>query len=314
MSKTCILHTVLLLAVLSSCSFSQNRTDIPENPETVATYDTTAEAWAKEHSPRSPLRGWEYAASRLRQHGIEESAIKAIFSDTSMPLWTPIPFKVRPQEPFSLYKKSNTPAARKNALEFYKKHRAYFTRSSKLLSVEPEIVLAILQIETQCGKNTGSQPIFYWLARLVSAGFPPNIRYNAENSKEDPAPTLRELEERAEWLEEEFIPHLIALIKTSESLSIQPISITGSHGGAIGLPQFLPGNIEKYGFDGDGDGAINLFVPADAIFSVANFLKSHGWKKGMSRSEKKSVILFYNRSNAYAETVLNMADALKKMM
>ncbi len=314
MPRLFILHTTFLHLFLSSCTFSQNRISIPETPEQVNRYEISAEEWAQKKAPRSNLRGWEHLASKLKQRGVSEHTIGSIFSDEQMPLWTPIPFKVRPQESFSLYRKSNTPQARKNALSFYSENRAHFKKSSIRFSVEPEILLAILQIETQCGKNTGTQPIFYWLSRLVSAGFPPNIKYNVENSTEDPSPTYRELEERAEWLEEEFMPHLMSLIQTSETLAIPPITIKGSHGGAIGLPQFLPGNIEKYGFDGDGDGIINIFVPADAIFSVANFLEQHGWKKGMSRAEKKSVILFYNRSNAYAETVLAMAEALKKGM
>lgn len=309
--KPFALITAFFIVLCSSCTFSHS---IPENPQKVASPQMDGEEWANVKSPSSPLRGWEFLASKLKQQGIEEETIRSIFADENLPLWTPISFKVRPQEPFSMYQKSNTPQARKNALEFYKQNKADFIRSSKKLPVEPEIILSILQIETRCGQNTGNQPIFYWLGRLVSTGFPPNILYNVKNSKEEPAPTYKELEERAEWLEEEFMPHLVSLVQLSQNLSVSPLSIKGSYGGALGLPQFLPGNIEKYGYDGDDDGAINLFVPADAIFSIANFLQSHGWKKGMTRAQKKSVILHYNRSNAYAETILTMAATLKKSM
>lgn len=57
---------------------------------------------------------------------------------------------------------------------------------------------------------------------------------------------------------------------------------TSSYAGAIGLPQFMPGSILQFAKDGDGDGIIDLRKSnRDAIFSVANFLKVHGWQAGM---------------------------------
>jgi membrane-bound lytic murein transglycosylase B len=47
------------------------------------------------------------------------------------------------------------------------------------------------------------------------------------------------------------------------------------------MPQFMPGSVRRYAVDFDGDGAIDLRgSSADAIGSVANFLKSHGWRAG----------------------------------
>ncbi|NDB08933.1 MAG: hypothetical protein EBX98_01460, partial [Burkholderiaceae bacterium] len=57
---------------------------------------------------------------------------------------------------------------------------------------------------------------------------------------------------------------------------------SSSYAGAIGLPQFMPGSILQFATDGDGDGVIDLRNNRrDAIFSVANFLKVHGWQPGM---------------------------------
>jgi membrane-bound lytic murein transglycosylase B len=56
---------------------------------------------------------------------------------------------------------------------------------------------------------------------------------------------------------------------------------SGSYAGAIGLPQFMPGSILRFAVDGDLDGKIDLrHSPEDAIASVANFLKEHGWVNG----------------------------------
>jgi membrane-bound lytic murein transglycosylase B len=58
-------------------------------------------------------------------------------------------------------------------------------------------------------------------------------------------------------------------------------SFRGSYAGAIGIPQFMPGNIRQFAVDFDGDGRTDLRAsPADAIGSVANFLRAHGWTGG----------------------------------
>lgn len=59
---------------------------------------------------------------------------------------------------------------------------------------------------------------------------------------------------------------------------IDPFSLLGSYAGAIGWPQFMPGSIRKYAVDFDGNGRIDLRnSQVDAIGSVANFLRQHGW-------------------------------------
>lgn len=311
-NNSVFLFTVAII-LITGCTNYQ-RTNLAKSPEQVAGADIDGEIWARENGNNSPLKGWDFLASKLRQKGLPENEIINIFSSDEMPKWTPIPFKVRPKESAAMYRNINSKQAQKNALQFYNQHKKHFFRARDKYGVDPQIILSILQIETQCGKNTGNEPIFYWLARLVSTGFPPNLAYNFRKSEETPTPSYRELEERAEWLEEEFMPHLISLIETSRTLGVSPMSIKGSKGGAIGLPQFLPGNIKKFGVDGDGNGAINLFVPADAIFSVGKFLESHGWKKGMNTSLQRKVILEYNRSSAYANTVLEMSKALKSKL
>jgi len=58
-------------------------------------------------------------------------------------------------------------------------------------------------------------------------------------------------------------------------------AFSGSYTGAIGIPQFLPGSIRAFGVDFDGDSRIDLQgSAADAIGSVARFLKEHGWQRG----------------------------------
>jgi len=103
---------------------------------------------------------------------------------------------------------------------------------------------------------------------------------------------------------------LKALITYLKKNDIDPFSVQGSSEGAIGIPQFLPSNIASYGRDGDGDGRIDLFNHHDAIFSVAAFLRAHRWGNAEGHKAKKNVLLSYNHSTYYADTVYTLAQRL----
>ena len=62
----------------------------------------------------------------------------------------------------------------------------------------------------------------------------------------------------------------------------------------------------------DQDGRIDLFAKDDALHSIANYLRGHGWSGTMPKSSQQKVIFAYNRSFVYANTVLAVADRLKE--
>src|SRR5260221_8391947 len=67
----------------------------------------------------------------------------------------------------------------------------------------------------------------------------------------------------------------------SREEKIHPLRVKGSDAGPIGIPQFMPGSYRRFAVDYDGDGLSNLATsPADAVGSIGNFLKAHGWAKG----------------------------------
>jgi membrane-bound lytic murein transglycosylase B len=83
---------------------------------------------------------------------------------------------------------------------------------------------------------------------------------------------------RAEFYRTEFIEFLLL----AREQRLDPTSYRGSFAGAIGLPQFMPGSIRRWGIDFDDDGRLDLLSsPADAIGSVANFLVGHGWQRDL---------------------------------
>ena len=119
---------------------------------------------------------------------------------------------------------------------------------------------------------------------------------------------------RAKWLEASFLPHAIATIRLAKTLNKHPLEIKGSHAGAVGFFQFLPGNVFKFGIDADHDGLVDPHNPVDAIHSIANYLLEHGWDNSsplLSKVNKES-IWGYNRSESYIDTVLAMAKKLKQ--
>lgn len=118
--------------------------------------------------------------------------------------------------------------------------------------VSPFVVAAIIGVETNYGRTMGRSRE---LDVLMTLSF--------------------DYTRRAAFYKRE----LSAYLKYCWTQGIDPMDHHGSYAGALGLGQFMPTSALTYGTDGDGDGRIDLVDnPADAIASVANFLKGHGWK------------------------------------
>jgi len=139
-------------------------------------------------------------------------------------------------------------------LAFWHRHAATLAKAEALTGVPAEIVVAIIGIETIYGKHLGRFDAFAALTTLAF-DYPP----------------------RAELFRREL--EALLLLARQEGRALD--SYRSSYAGAIGLPQFLPSSIRAYATDFDGDGRIDLTGSADdAIGSVANFLKEHGWENG----------------------------------
>jgi membrane-bound lytic murein transglycosylase B len=136
-----------------------------------------------------------------------------------------------------------------------------------------------------------------------------NLRNQFKGSKED----LLELEEKiyarsnkkAEWA----LDQIIALEKIDANLHLEALELKGSWAGAFGISQFIPTSYLSWAVDGNGDGVVNLFNLPDAVFSVANYLKSNGW--GNADNEQRNAVFHYNNSSAYVDAVLKLASLIK---
>ena len=143
---------------------------------------------------------------------------------------------------------------------FWQAHAGELARAEKEYGVPAEIVVAIIGVETFYGRFAGGFRVLDALATL-SFDFP--------TGRKDRTPFFRaELEEFLSWCHREGRP---------------PSAVKGSFAGAIGLPQFMPGSINRYAIDFDGDGHVDLLrSSADAVGSVANYLAQHGWQRGVA--------------------------------
>ena len=139
-------------------------------------------------------------------------------------------------------------------IEFWRLHGAALERATREFGVPEEVIVAILGVETFYGRNTGRWRVIDALTTLAF-DYPP----------------------RAEFFRGELASYLLFASETGTDV----FSVRGSYAGAIGIPQFMPGSYLKFALDFDGDGLVDLSAnPADALGSVANFLKQHGWRRG----------------------------------
>ncbi len=139
-------------------------------------------------------------------------------------------------------------------VKFWQTHKNKLQEASQRYGVPSEIIVAIIGVETEYGKNTGGFKVLEALATLAF-DYPP----------------------RAEFFRTELEQFLLL---TREN-HLDPLSVKGSFAGAIGIPQFMPGSQRRFAVDFDNDGKIDLSnSPEDAIGSVARFLEQHGWQAG----------------------------------
>jgi membrane-bound lytic murein transglycosylase B len=198
------------------------------------------------------------------------------------------------------------------AISYLKTHRTTLDKMERHFGVSAPLVAAILSVETSCGRYMGSFKTVEILATqavsLEPAVYRQIIAYLP--AEEKPNPDARKIEKKLKKKSARAYRELKALLTYYKDQNRNPLRIKGSIEGAIGLPQFLPSNIKRYGFDGNGDGTIDLFQHKDAITSVASFLKAHKWREDNGYEQKKQIIRKYNPSDYYAATVLKLTELL----
>ena len=141
---------------------------------------------------------------------------------------------------------------------FWREHADLVEQAAVQFGVDPQIIVAIIGVETYYGRITGSYRVLDALATL--SFYYPDIG-----------------NDRSDFFSRELTQFL--LLGREEDLPLR--EVTGSYAGAMGLGQFMPSSYREYSVDMDGDGRRDLWSSmSDIIGSVANYLHRHGWQAG----------------------------------
>ena len=139
----------------------------------------------------------------------------------------------------------------KKGLFLYKKEKELINKIEKKFSVEKELLLALMGIETNFGKYLGKMDIISSLA------------------------TLSFDKRRSAF----FTSELLVLLKLIDQGIIDKNILYGSWAGAFGNFQFMPSTIKSYAIDYNNNSDIELKKIDDSFASAANYIKKIGWKK-----------------------------------
>jgi membrane-bound lytic murein transglycosylase B len=197
----------------------------------------------------------DFIQEMVEKHGFERRDLERLFADvrTRQDI---IDAMMRPAEalPWHRYRQIFMTEARvASGVRFWREHADTIARASDEFGVEPEILVAIIGVESNYGLVRGRYPVVEALATL-GFDYPPRAAF-----------FLSELE------------HFLLLAREE---GIDPRDVRGSYAGAMGSPQFISSSYRAYAVDFDGSGRRDLWNSwPDIIGSVANYFHQHRWTR-----------------------------------
>ena len=200
----------------------------------------------------------EFVAEMVKKHGFNRKELSRVFAQAQ---YQPAIVRAMDQPPESALASWQAyraifikPERIEAGAQFWNRNADALKRAAGEYGVPENIIVGIIGVETVFGRNIGTYRVIDALATLAF-----------------------DYPKRGEYFRGE-LEHYVVFTRDQ---GINPLRVKGSYAGAIGIPQFMPGSYRRFAVDFDGDGQINLATsPADAIGSIGNFLKSHGWVQG----------------------------------
>ncbi len=199
----------------------------------------------------------QFIAEMVRDQGFAAPQLKALFAqvERKQPILDAISRPAERVKPWKEYRPIFLTEARINrGVEFWNQHAEALARAEREYGVPAQVIVAIIGVETFFGRNTGNWRVIDALATL-GFDYPP----------------------RADFFRKELREFLLL----TREQRVDPLGVTGSYAGAMGMPQFMPSSFRAYAVDFDHDGHIDIWNdPEDAIGSVASYFQRHGWVAG----------------------------------
>lgn len=250
---------------------------------------------------------------RLIADGFAQEKIVAIYKQPVV-LFTPekVGFLFVYREAKLNYSQFCAPDSIEKARRYLKRHQPAFSRAQQKFGVDKEVITAIILVETKLGRYVGNARIFNTLSTIAALADPkPRNAMWDHLKKKRPKLVRKDFEKRAIRKAAWAYTELKAFLTYAKREKIKPTKLRGSLAGAIGIAQFLPSSILAYAADGNGDGRIDLLEHADAIVSVASYLKNFGWRPGIAPDKAAKIVWQYNHSSYYVKAVLKVAKLLR---
>ncbi|MGE5153681.1 MAG: lytic murein transglycosylase B [Bdellovibrio bacteriovorus] len=206
-----------------------------------------------------------FAGDMVDKHGFDPQDVRALLARATY-RQSIIDAMERPYEakPWHQYRRLFlTPERISGGVAFWRDNATVLERAEAIYGVPPEIIVAIVGVETSYGARLGDHRA---LDALTTLGF--------------------SYPKRADF----FRGELEQLLLLNREGQVDAAAVVGSYAGALGKPQFIPSSYRTYAVDFDGDGKRDLWgSDADVIGSVAHYLSRHGWQPGEPVAVRASV-------------------------
>ncbi|MBU0519626.1 lytic murein transglycosylase [bacterium] len=246
---------------------------------------------------------------RLISDGQDSNLVLTLFGSEQV-VFIPslLPRNLLPSDALANYQGFLAESQIQDGLNFLRTHSDQLTPIVNRTKIPLEIVIAMLKIESDLGRNPGSHPVLSTLATLSSMNDTKYWEPIADTSKTASAEKVRKRAfRRSEWAYKE----LVVFLDVCRRFGWSPLEVKGSWAGAFGWAQFLPSSYMRCARDGDGDMMIDPYTLPDAVASLLCYLEEARWGE-TTKSQRKALHL-YNPSTSYVDSVMEYAERLKSL-
>ena len=221
-----------------------------------------------------------FISEMVSEHGFTQAELENLF-DQAVKKQKILDAISRPAErtlTWADYRKIFVTDSRINGgVTFWQENETVLNRAAEEFGVPAEIIVAIIGVETRYGGNKGSYRVLDALSTLAF-----------------------DYPRRAKFFRKELKEFLLLAREQKQN----PLDLVGSYAGAMGYGQFIPSSYRAYAVDYDKDTFADIWNNTeDAIGSVANYFKRHGWLPG------EQVVVRSRVEKTFDESIIN--DSLK---